>query len=90
MTKTFLTAHWEDLVMANYSVPPEILFPYLPKGVSLDLYEDKAYVSLVGIKLLYQLTLALPRWKTTASKNLFLSITMGTQKSTIRNLKNTE
>ena len=48
MTKTFLTAHWEDLVMANYSVPPEILLPYLPKGVSLDLYEDKAYVSLVG------------------------------------------
>ena len=48
MTKTFLTAHWEDLVMANYSVPPEILLHYLPKGVSLDLYEDKAYVSLVG------------------------------------------
>jgi uncharacterized protein YqjF (DUF2071 family) len=46
--KTFLTARWEDLVMANYSVPPEILLPYLPKGVELDLFEGKAYVSLVG------------------------------------------
>jgi uncharacterized protein YqjF (DUF2071 family) len=46
--KTFLTARWEDLVMANYAVPPEILLPYLPKGVELDLFEGKAYVSLVG------------------------------------------
>ena len=47
-TKTFLTARWEDLIMANYSVPQEILMPYLPKGVELDLFEGKAYVSLVG------------------------------------------
>jgi len=46
--KTFLTARWEDLVMANYAVSPEILMPYLPKGVELDLFEGKAYVSLVG------------------------------------------
>lgn len=46
--KTFLTARWEDLVMANYSVPPEILIPYLPKGVELDLFEGQAFVSLVG------------------------------------------
>jgi len=48
MNKTFLTARWEDLVMANYSVPPEILLPYLPKGVELDYYDNKIYVSLVG------------------------------------------
>lgn len=34
--------------MANYAVPPEILTPYLPKGVELDFYEGKTYVSLVG------------------------------------------
>ena len=39
--KIFLTARWEDLVMANYAVPPEILLPYLPKGVELDLFEWK-------------------------------------------------
>ncbi|MBK6818835.1 MAG: DUF2071 domain-containing protein [Bacteroidetes bacterium] len=46
--ETFLSAHWEHLVMANYAVPPEVLKPYLPHGVTLDLYQEKAYVSLVG------------------------------------------
>jgi hypothetical protein len=40
--KIFLTARWEDLVMANYAVPPEILLPYLPKGVELDLFRVEA------------------------------------------------
>lgn len=34
--------------MANYEVPIEFLVDYLPKGVELDLYEGKAYLSLVG------------------------------------------
>ena len=34
--------------MANYAVDPELLKPYLPKGVELDYYNDKTYVSLVG------------------------------------------
>lgn len=48
MTKTFLSARWENLVMANYEVSPEVLIPYLPKGVELDFHEGKAMVSLVG------------------------------------------
>jgi len=48
MTDTFLSARWENLIMANYAVNPVILKPYLPAGVELDLYKDKAYVSLVG------------------------------------------
>ncbi len=48
MTNTFLTAQWENLIMANYAVAPEVLAPYLPHGVEVDLYEGKAYVSLVG------------------------------------------
>ncbi|WP_221390361.1 YqjF family protein [Dyadobacter sp. NIV53] len=44
----FLTAQWENLIMANYAVPPEVLAPYLPKGVELDFYQGKTYVSLVG------------------------------------------
>lgn len=47
MTK-FLTAKWENLIMANYEVPAAVLEKYLPKGVELDLYNNKAYVSLVG------------------------------------------
>ncbi len=46
--KNFLTATWENLIMANYAVDPAVLLPYLPNGVSLDLYQGKAIVSLVG------------------------------------------
>lgn len=48
MIETFLSARWENLIMANYSVHPDVLNPYLPKGVELDFYNDKVYVSLVG------------------------------------------
>lgn len=44
----FLKAKWENLIMANYAVPPEVLESYLPKGTELDFYEGKTYVSLVG------------------------------------------
>jgi uncharacterized protein YqjF (DUF2071 family) len=31
----FLKAQWENIIMANYEIDPEILLPYLPKGVEL-------------------------------------------------------
>ena len=48
MKETFLSARWENLIMANYEVNPDILKSYLPKGVELDYYNNKSYVSLVG------------------------------------------
>ena len=48
MTETFLSARWENLIMANYAIDPEVLKPYLPKGTELDFYNNKTYVSLVG------------------------------------------
>ena len=45
---TFLTARWENLIMANYEVNPDVLLPFLPKGVELDFFDGKTYVSLVG------------------------------------------
>lgn len=47
-TGTFLTAQWQNLIMANYEIDPAILLPYLPNGVELDYYHGKTYVSLVG------------------------------------------
>jgi uncharacterized protein YqjF (DUF2071 family) len=44
----FLKANWENIIMVNYQIDPEILTPYLPKGLQLDLYQGKAYISLVG------------------------------------------
>lgn len=46
--KVFLKAKWENIIMANYEIDPKLLIPYLPNGVSLDLFNGKAYVSLVG------------------------------------------
>ena len=48
MGNTFLRANWENLIMANYEMEPTALEAYLPKGVELDFYNNKTYVSLVG------------------------------------------
>lgn len=45
---TFLTAHWKNLIMANYIVSPEYLKKFLPAGTELDLWNENCYVSLVG------------------------------------------
>ncbi len=44
----FLQAKWENIIMANYAVPINVLKPYLPKGIEIDTYQDTAYLSLVG------------------------------------------
>lgn len=46
--KRFLTAKWNDLVMANYEVEPSLLERLVPNGTELDLHEGKCFVSLVG------------------------------------------
>jgi len=48
MSRIFLKANWENLIMANYAIDPLLLQPYLPNGVELDFYQKKTYVSLVG------------------------------------------
>jgi len=48
MARTFLTAEWRKLIMANYVVAEELLHPYLPVGTELDRYDGRCYVSLVG------------------------------------------
>lgn len=48
MGNTFLRANWENLIMANYEIDPSALEQYLPKGVELDFYNNKTFVSLVG------------------------------------------
>lgn len=48
MQKTFLTAAWRNLVMANYIIDPLLLQPYLPYKTELDTFNGKHFVSLVG------------------------------------------
>ncbi len=44
----FLKADWENIIMANYEIDPELLLPFLPKGVEIDRFDGKCYISLVG------------------------------------------
>jgi uncharacterized protein len=46
--RKFLEARWNNLLMLNYEVAPEVLTPYLPPYTVLDLWEGKALVSMVG------------------------------------------
>jgi uncharacterized protein YqjF (DUF2071 family) len=52
MTTHFLRAEWNNLIMANYAVPKEILLPYVPYHTQLDFFEGNTYVSLVGFMFL--------------------------------------
>jgi len=45
----FLRAHWRNLIVVNYVVDPAIVTPYLPRGVELDTYEGKQFMSLVAL-----------------------------------------
>ncbi|CAN5528760.1 DUF2071 domain-containing protein [soil metagenome] len=58
--RKFLTARWQDLIMANYAVDPSLLASRVPAGTDLDLNEGKCFVSLVGFMFLDTRVLGLP------------------------------
>jgi uncharacterized protein YqjF (DUF2071 family) len=50
--RVFLSAEWRDLVMLNYEVDPAILWRYVPRGVELDTFDGRTFISLVGFQFL--------------------------------------
>ena len=46
--KVFLRAEWRKLIMAQYTVDPAVLDPFVPEGVELDLFHGECFVSLIG------------------------------------------
>jgi uncharacterized protein len=56
----FLTAEWRQLLMVNYVVDPGVLTPLIPAGTELDLWQGRAYVSLVGFRFLNTRVWGLP------------------------------
>ena len=48
--RVFLSAEWRDLVMLNYEVEPSLLNPYVPAGTTLDPFQGRTYMSLVGFR----------------------------------------
>jgi uncharacterized protein len=59
-TRPFLTAEWRYLVMLNYEVDPAVLAPLIPATTVLDLWQDRALVSVVGFRFLGTRVLGLP------------------------------
>jgi uncharacterized protein YqjF (DUF2071 family) len=52
MRRTFLTARWCNLILANYVVPEDVLTPLLPPGCELDRRDGNCWASLVGFQFL--------------------------------------
>jgi uncharacterized protein len=48
--RVFLSAEWRDLVMLNYEVEPGLLSSYVPPGTTLDSFNGRTYISLVGFR----------------------------------------
>lgn len=50
--RPFLTARWSDLAILTYEVPPSLLTPHLPAGLTLDTRGGAAFASLVAFDFL--------------------------------------
>jgi hypothetical protein len=50
--KIFLTAEWRQLAMLNYEIDPARLRPLVPAGTEIDLWEGRAFISVVGFLFL--------------------------------------
>jgi uncharacterized protein YqjF (DUF2071 family) len=48
MALPFLSASWRNLIVINYEVDPSVLLPLLPMGTELDLYDNKALMSVIA------------------------------------------
>ena len=52
MARVFLTAEWRYLALLNYEIDPALLAARVPRDTELDLFQGKAFVSLVGFRFL--------------------------------------
>jgi hypothetical protein len=52
MPRAFLTAHWSNLFLATYAVPPALLEKRVPPGLMLEMRDGSAFVSLVAFEFL--------------------------------------
>lgn len=60
MASVFLTAAWRNLVMLNFAIDAHILEPLVPRGVELDLWQGRCYVSIVGFQFVDTSVLGIP------------------------------
>lgn len=58
--KPFLTARWANLALFNFAVEPALIAHRVPRGFSPDLWEGRAYVSVVAFQFLDTRVMGLP------------------------------
>src|SRR5580658_10539056 len=56
----FLTARWTNVLLATFTVPPDLLTPHLPPGLELDTRDGRAFASLVCFDFLDTRVLGVP------------------------------
>lgn len=47
MTPWVMAQRWNDLLFLHYAIPPEILRRLVPESLTLDIYDDRAWLSVV-------------------------------------------
>jgi uncharacterized protein YqjF (DUF2071 family) len=60
MSRRFLSAVWQNLVMLNYEIDPSVLRPLVPKGTELDPWNGRHFASVVGFLFLHTRVLGIP------------------------------
>lgn len=85
MPRPFLTARWQNLFLATYPVPPALLEPRLPPGLSLDLRDGSAFVSVVAFEFLDTRVLGIgwPGYRQFAELNLRFYVRRGKERGVV-------
>ncbi len=85
MSIAFLSAHWSNLILITYAVPPTLLTPHLPRGVALDTRDGQAYASLVAFDFLDTRVLGVPwpGFRTFAEMNLRFYVRQGDRRGVV-------
>jgi uncharacterized protein YqjF (DUF2071 family) len=85
MPRAFLTAHWNNLFLASYPVPPALLEKRVPPGLSLDLRDGNAFVSLVAFEFLHARVFGIPwpGYRNFAELNLRFYVRQGERRGVV-------
>lgn len=85
MAFAFLTARWQHLFLATYSVPPSLLEKRLPPGLELDTRDGDAFVSAVAFQFLDTRVLGIPwpGYRNFAELNLRFYVRHGSERGVV-------
>lgn len=74
MISTTVTARFDDVTLVTWAVPPEVVAPALPRGVTVDAWEGQARLSLVALDVrglrVFGVPAPWPRMRSFAEVNL--------------------